>query len=47
MVCSGKTKSFEYSSNKSANDQSVSHNINKLKNIRLKMSIILLLLKLT
>ena len=35
-VYSGKTKSFEYPNNKSANDQSVSHNINELKNIRLK-----------
>ena len=35
-VYSGKTKSFEYPNNKSANDQSVSNNINELKNIRLK-----------
>ena len=33
---SGKTKSFEYPNNKSANDQSVSHNPNELKNIPLK-----------
>ena len=32
----GKTKSFEYPNNKSANDQSVRHNINELKNIRSK-----------
>ena len=32
----GKTKSFEYPNNKSANDQSVCHNINELKNIRSK-----------
>ena len=35
-VDSGKTKSFEYPNNKFANDQSVSHNINELKNNRLK-----------
>ena len=35
-VYSGKIKSFEYRNNKSANDQSVSHNISELKNIRLK-----------
>ena len=35
-VYSGKIKSFEYPNNKSANDQSVSHNISELKNIRLK-----------
>ena len=35
-VYSNKTKSFEYPNKKSANDQSVSHNINELKNIRLK-----------
>ena len=35
-VYSNKTKSFEYANKKSANDQSVSHNINELKNIRLK-----------
>ena len=29
-------KSFEYPNNKSANDQSVSHNISEMKNIRLK-----------
>ena len=32
-VYSGKIKSFEYPNNNSANDQSVSHNINELKNI--------------
>ena len=32
----GKTKSFEYPNNKSANYQSVRHNINELKNIRSK-----------
>ena len=35
-VYSGKIKSFEYPNNKSANDQSVSRNINELKNIRLR-----------
>ena len=35
-VYSGKTKSFENPNNKSTNDQSVSHNINELKNICLK-----------
>ena len=35
-VYSGKTKPFEYPNSKSANDQSVSHNINELNNIRLK-----------
>ena len=35
-VYSGKTKCFEYPNDKSANDQSVSHNRNELKNIRLK-----------
>ena len=35
-VYSSNAKSFEYPNNKSANDQSVSHNINELKKIRLK-----------
>ena len=35
-VYSRKTMSFEYPNNKSANDQSFSHNITELKNIRLK-----------
>ena len=35
-VYSSKIKSFEYPNNKSANDQSVSHNISELKNIRLQ-----------
>ena len=35
-VYSDKTKSLEYPNKKPANDQSVSHNINELKNIRLK-----------
>ena len=35
-VYSSKIKSFEYPNNKSANDQSVSHNPNELKNIPLK-----------
>ena len=35
-VYSAKVKSYEYSNNKSANDQLVSHNVSELKNIRLK-----------
>ena len=35
-VYSGKTKPSEYPNNKFANDQSVFHNINELKSIRLK-----------
>ena len=47
-VYSGKTKSFECLNNKSDNDPSVSHNTNELiKKLIKKMSIILLLLKLT
>ena len=36
MFFSGKTKSYQYPNNKSPNNQSVSHNINEVKNIRLK-----------